>query len=292
MPQMSFSDARAVARDFFFSTDLRKGLTGSFAFHGLIASAIALSMLDFKVANEPVKKDEPRLISFDIAGPETDAEEKSNIPAIAPPTAVEESIADPVEAPVEEIAFLEGGTGEDSMVWTPAPPGAEGREKVDGVAEMLDAKPRPKMEFIDLPEDGVAPTLVSYDMGTFSGAKALSEATRLQGNGSLKMLVMISDAGEPEGCSVVSSSGSNVLDDLGCGLVMTYRYEPGKDGAGRPIQSTAYEMLEWSSDPLDRRSQDPGLLRKTLNEDEANALENEIAEKQKKEESISSLLGF
>ncbi|WP_298843190.1 energy transducer TonB [uncultured Salinicola sp.] len=271
MPQTSFSDIRLKARDIFWSTDLRKGLTGSVGFHIALTGAVIASMADWSLPPDPLPEPDQKLITFDIAGPETDAEEKASIPELAPPAVVEESTGPVIDAPVEEMAFMEGGSGVEDMIWTPAPPGAEGRVSSEASEE---APPAPKIEFIELPEDGVEPTLVSYDMGKFSGARALSEAARLQGSGSLKMLVAISEEGIPQGCSVATTSGSNVLDDLGCNLVMTYRYEPGKDGNGKPIVTTAYELLEWDTDRAgDRESAAFG--RKTLDEEERKELESE-----------------
>ena len=269
MRPMSFSDLRLRLKDSLWSTDLRKGLTGSVGFHLALSGVVLASMVDWSSPPEIIEEPEQKLITFDIAGPETDSEETASIPELAPPTAVEESTGPVVDVPVEEMAFLEGGSGVDEMIWTPAPPGAEGREAVEGAGEGV---PLPQMEFIELPENGVEPTLVSYDMGKFSGAGALSEAARLQGNGSMKMMVIIDDDGIPEGCSVVTTSGSNVLDDLGCNLVMTYRYEPGKDGAGRPIMSSAYELLEWNTDRLNT-NRNASFGRKTLDEDESRELE-------------------
>ena len=271
MPQTSFSDLRLKAREILWSTDLRKGLTGSVGFHLVLTGAVLASMADWSLPPEPLPEPDQKLITFDIAGPETDAEEKASIPELAPPTVVEESTGPVVDAPVEEMAFLEGGSGVEDMIWTPAPPGAEGRLPSE---ESNDAPPAPKIEFIELPEDGVEPTLVSYDMGKFSGARALSEAARLQGSGSLKMLVSISEQGIPQGCSVATTSGSNVLDDLGCNLVMTYRYEPGKDGTGKPIVTTAYELLEWDTDRV-RDTRGASFGRKTLDEEERRELESE-----------------
>lgn len=228
-------------------------------------------MVDWRLPEPIPPEPDQKLITFDIAGPQTDSEEKASIPELAPPTAVEESVGPETDSPVEEIAFLEGGSGVDEMIWTPAPPGTEGREAVEGTGE---GQPIPPMEFIELPENGIEPTLVSYDMGKFSGARALSEAARLQGSGSLKMLVVINEEGNPQGCSVVTTSGSNILDDLGCNLVMTYRYEPGKDGSGQPIVTTAYELLEWNTD-RDGSRNDASFGRKTLDEEERRELEEE-----------------
>ena len=271
MRPISFSDLRSWTRDALWSTDFRKGLTASVGVHALLTGVVLASMVDWRLPEPIPPEPDQKLITFDIAGPQTDSEEKASIPELAPPTAVEESAGPETDAPVEEIAFLEGGSGVDDMIWTPAPPGAEGREAVEGVGE---GTPVPQMEFIELPENGVEPTLVSYDMGKFSGARALSEAARLQGSGSLKMLVVIDEEGNPQGCSVVTTSGSNVLDDLGCNLVMTYRYEPGKDGSGRPIVTTAYELLEWNTDRAGSRN-DASFGRKTLDEEERRELEEE-----------------
>lgn len=228
-----------------WSSDTRKGISTSVFAHLAVAGVMAASMVSWSFPEDPIEFEEENLVAFNL-GPQTDSEESSPIPEIAPPTAVEESTGPESDAPVEEVAFQEGGSGDEETIWTPPPPD-EGTKPSDykGVDEGK-GKVIPEIDLIELPGEGVEPLLVSYDVGKFDGARALEEAARLQGEGRLKMMVVIDEEGIPIGCSIVDTSGSNVLDDLGCGLVMTYRYDPGKDSEGKPVQSMAYEMLEWS----------------------------------------------
>ena len=253
MRPTSFSDRLSPysekAREFLFGTDTRKGVSVSVFAHVAVAGLVAASFVDWRLPDPPPEIEERPLVTFDISGPETDSLESSNIPELAPPTAVEESTGPVSDAEVAGVAFAEGGSGSDIYVYTPPPPNegtpeGEVSEAVEGVER--DNRPSPAFELIDMPESGSEPTLVSYDVGKFDGAKALQEAARLQGEGRMKMKLVIDEQGIPIGCSTVETSGSNVLDDLGCGLVMTYRYDPGKDAEERPVQSMAYEVLEWS----------------------------------------------
>jgi len=248
---MSFSDLSSLfskeIKPFFWGSDLRKGASVSVFAHASVAAAIFISTLNFSFPEE--KEPEPeriRLTSFEISAPITDAEERNPIPKIAPPAAKEDAVGPPEDLPVEEVAFNEGGTGDDLTVWTPPPP------TYGNKAGLLDQIQGDKVEnpspikFIDMEKKGTDPVLVSYSQGTFGGEKEIREAMRLSGEGRLTMQVMIDIAGKPIGCSVTETSGSNLLDDLGCGVVMNYLYEPGLDESKNPVESSVFEVLEWS----------------------------------------------
>lgn len=246
MRQISFPEINiGTIRHFFFSTDLRKGLTISVASHLAIAGVIAASFISWEKPIE-LEDDRPVISAFDVSGVKTDSDKFAPIPEISAPSTKENAIEDPIDAPVQEVAFNEGGTGDDLTVWTPEPPtygNAPGKlAQVEG-EKVLEPS---AFEFIQAPKEGSEPTLISFEPGSFSGAKEIQEAIRLSGEGNLTMQVLIDVAGKPIGCSVVESSGSNILDDLGCGLIMTYRYDPGKDGDGVAIESSIFEVLEWS----------------------------------------------
>lgn len=251
MRRMSFSELSDLyendIKPFFWGTDLRKGASVSVFAHASVAAAIFISTLSFSLSEDkPEEPERIRLTSFEISAPITDAEERNPIPKIAPPAAKEDAIGDPQDLPVEEVAFNEGGTGDNMTVWTPPPPVYGNKAgQLDQIQGEKVENPSP-IKFIDMEKKGTDPVLVSYSQGTFGGAREIGEAMRLSGEGRLTMQVMIDIAGKPIGCSVVETSGSNVLDDLGCGVVMNYLYEPGLDESRNPIESSIYEVLEWS----------------------------------------------
>lgn len=251
MRRMSFSELSDLyandIKPFFWGSDLRKGVSVSVFAHASVAAAIFISTLNFSFPVEEVKEPERvRLTAFEISAPITDAEERNPIPKIAPPAAKEDAVGPPQDLPVEEVAFNEGGTGDDMTVWTPPPPTYGNKA---GFLEQIQGEktenPSP-MKFIDMEKKGTDPVLVSYSQGTFGGAREINEAMRLSGEGRITMQVMIDIAGKPIGCSVVETSGSNILDDLGCGVVMNYLYEPGLDESKNPVESSIFEVLEWS----------------------------------------------
>ena len=72
------------------------------------------------------------------------------------------------------------------------------------------------------------------------------EAIRLEQQGVSGIAWTINEAGRVENCHVVSSSGSQVLDDTACRLVTRRgRYSPAKDQSGNPIKQTASVRFRW-----------------------------------------------
>jgi len=56
----------------------------------------------------------------------------------------------------------------------------------------------------------------------------------------------INEQGRVENCHVVSSSGSQVLDDTACRLMTRRgRYSPAKDASGNPIKQTSSLRFRW-----------------------------------------------
>ena len=64
-------------------------------------------------------------------------------------------------------------------------------------------------------------------------------------DGTVAVRFQVSAAGVISGCSVASSSGSDVLDRRACQLVSSFVYEPGTDEAGRKVDKTMVETIEW-----------------------------------------------
>ena len=69
--------------------------------------------------------------------------------------------------------------------------------------------------------------------------------TGLRGIVSVRYVVEVS--GRVSHCRVTRSSGSGVLDSLTCRLIeQRFRYDPSRDAAGRPVESTIVENHDWS----------------------------------------------
>lgn len=234
-----------------WSSDTRKAVTISVGFHVSIAFVIGLSFLSFEKEEEEFIKPNP-ILSFQLSGPSTESKEENSIPEIAPAASKESLVSVPSDAPVAPIAFVEGGSGNEGRIWTPPPPDYINPPISSPVGVVGSKAPLPTVSFNGI---GTDPVLIDYEIGRFEGAEALLEATRLSLNGRIKMTVHIDDTGKPEGCTTVKTSGSNVLDNLGCGLVMTYRYEPALDALNKPKAAVIYEVLEWSSQDAGDNSQ-------------------------------------
>ena len=72
------------------------------------------------------------------------------------------------------------------------------------------------------------------------------EAVRQEQQGVSGIAWTINEQGRVENCHVVSSSGSQVLDDTACRLMTRRgRYSPAKDQAGNPIKQTASLRFRW-----------------------------------------------
>jgi len=72
------------------------------------------------------------------------------------------------------------------------------------------------------------------------------EAVRLEQQGVSGIAWTINEQGRVENCHVVSSSGSQVLDDTACRLMTRRgRYSPAKDQAGNPIKQTSSLRFRW-----------------------------------------------
>lgn len=72
------------------------------------------------------------------------------------------------------------------------------------------------------------------------------EAVRLEQQGTSGIAWTINEQGRVENCHVVSSSGSQVLDDTACRLMTRRgRYSPAKDAAGNPIKQTQALRFKW-----------------------------------------------
>ena len=224
-------------------SDIGRGFLVSGSIHAAIVGGILISMwLSFPDKPDPIELDEP-LISFNLPGIKTEAENKDIIPAVAPPKSSEKpSTEEPVTAPPAPIAIMEGGSGDDQFVWTPPPP--EAMLGVGGSENGLE-EARVYLKGVEMPQGASDPVLLSFDQARIDAAAELTEAARLSGKGSLKMSVNVGEDGNPISCFITETSGSKLLDERGCALVMSYFYRPAQDRAGNPRMAMVFETLEW-----------------------------------------------
>ena len=242
----SASGLRVAAKEIWASatqTDLRKAVLVSVGAHVTVVAAVLVSSLNLSLP-EPEKLEDRPLMTFDISGAETDSEEKYEIPEILPPMAAENATGDVVVEETSEIPAPVGGSGDVKRLWTPPPPD---RQIATGLTSGSERSKALIIDTIENPGEGTDPQLIEFDAGRFTQSAALNEASRLQGEGRLKMTLTIDEQGIPIGCTTSETSGSNLLDQLGCELVMDYRYEPGRGPDQRPRGAVVYEYLEWSS---------------------------------------------
>lgn len=176
------------------------------------------------------------------------------------PPALLEANADPAEKahqdePEASVAGAPDGVSDGSpsggdlgMVWTPPPPGAyvEGGSIYEPDRIILPQAIEP----VVLADGGVPARLVSFEPMVSADLAVAAEARRLTGRGLIKLSVQIDEEGYTVGCSVVQSSGSNLLDDNACLMVLGYRYEPARSAKGAARFSSAYEYIEWGDDAL------------------------------------------
>lgn len=77
-------------------------------------------------------------------------------------------------------------------------------------------------------------------------------------NGAVGVIYTVETDGRVTNCSVTRSSGSAILDDTTCSLIeRRFRFEPARDGAGRPIRSNLVENYEWRVEDLPDEEEPP-----------------------------------
>ena len=220
-------------------SDIGRGVGVSLVVHGSIIAALAIAAwVNFEP--EAPEIEEPKLITFDLPGPsESDGKV---VPEIAPPKALQDSV--PTDEPIPPRSS-ESGSGTSSsgvFVWTPAPP-SEIVGRIGSTAGVDGA--RIFLENIDIPEGASDPILLSFEEAKLNSVAEMEEAARLSGRGSMKMSVQIDTEGKPVLCNIAETSGSQLLDERGCSLVMSYRYRPAHDFLGKPRPALIFEWLEW-----------------------------------------------
>ncbi|HEX8063808.1 MAG TPA: energy transducer TonB, partial [Allosphingosinicella sp.] len=77
-----------------------------------------------------------------------------------------------------------------------------------------------------------------------------SQARRKRESGRVVAGFEVAEDGFVEGCHIVQSSGSAVLDETSCRLLARrVRYDPARDRAGTPVRSTARHVFDWVLPP-------------------------------------------
>lgn len=72
------------------------------------------------------------------------------------------------------------------------------------------------------------------------------EARRSGAEGTVETEIAVDAKGRPSGCTVIASSGSAVLDEATCRLILhRFRFAPARDAAGRAMPGTAFYDQEW-----------------------------------------------
>lgn len=221
-------------------------LSVSLAAHVAVVGVCALDgAQDDMAAPSPAKVES--IVAFNISAPQS-----KGVPLDEPVADAEAVTKTAVPKPVDGTEADEAGaTSGDGMVWTPPPPL---RNALPLDVQEPEAPPEaPVINALSLPGERSEPVLVSFSSSVSSDGSIAAEVERLGGAGRIKLSVEIDDEGVPLGCSVLESSGSNLLDTHGCEVVLEYRYEPAKDSLGRAAYGRAFEYLEWgSSEALDR----------------------------------------
>lgn len=243
------------------------------------------TLVVFPVPGVEEKKSE--LKTFDVPKPvKPDPEPKPDpkpVPEPEPQVEQQQAASEEVEKtepdPSEEKAMAEMGL---PTFWTPPPP------KV--TQEKADTK---QVKKVDLPKlvvnDQVSqekmdvnrpPRLVQAREERMDDAEVLGAVRRLQqqlattrpatGSGASQTVVddqIIDDGtvalrfqvmpdGRISGCSVVVTSGSDVLDRRACDLVSKFVYEAGTDEKGVKVEKTMIETIEWLGGGDARRGSD------------------------------------
>lgn len=75
-------------------------------------------------------------------------------------------------------------------------------------------------------------------------------------DGTVALRFQVMADGRISGCSVVVTSGSDVLDKRACELVSTFVYEAGTDEKGAKVEKTMIETIEWLGGGEARRGTD------------------------------------
>ncbi len=193
-------------------------------------------------AKEAAPEEEAHVVAFNISKQSVAAAAERPVETVDAASVIETSAAEPAEIEGEVNDSSQQPAGElGPRVWTPPPPQPLEFAKRETEEPVTQAAIAP----INLPEKGRDPVLISFGAVRVDDVSVRAEVERLGGSGALVLAVEVDDEGAPLGCSIVESSGSNILDTQGCEIVLGYRYDPARSGFGRPVYGRVLEALEW-----------------------------------------------
>jgi protein TonB len=82
--------------------------------------------------------------------------------------------------------------------------------------------------------------------GTIVNDDYPAAAIRANEEGSVTVRLTVTEAGRPESCDLIRSSGSAVLDHTTCSLLMRRaRFSPARDDRGRPVRGAVTRTVRW-----------------------------------------------
>jgi protein TonB len=101
---------------------------------------------------------------------------------------------------------------------------------------------------------GGAVTRARQIAGALTGRDYPRAAKRARAGGTVLVRYTVGVDGRPSGCTVTQSSGNADLDAVTCRLIeQRFRYEPARDGEGRPIPSVETGRHIWWTEPKRQR---------------------------------------
>lgn len=75
-----------------------------------------------------------------------------------------------------------------------------------------------------------------------------AEAMRNGDGGTVKFELAVTATGKVDTCTVIASSGTPVLDDRTCAIMLERaRFRPGRDAQGSPVASTFVQNVKWET---------------------------------------------
>jgi protein TonB len=231
------------------AADRLKAAMGTAALQGLLGYAlivglspdlpvrIASDLKIFDITPEPPRREERTVPAEKRTSKPEGAASPPNLRAkpteiVKPPPVV------PLVIPPPIVASPKPGTGNDSSAGASNIPGPGTGSGGEGTGTGSGGAGEG--------EGGGGGTPARWVRGRIRDSDYPSEASRTGTQGSLTTRYVIGPTGRITDCTVIKSSGSAVLDETTCRLVMQrYRYEPARDAQGRRVSDTDVEEHSW-----------------------------------------------
>ena len=222
-----------------------KSLAMTVGIHAIIGFMIVYATVE--VSDK--KPDLSVLKAFNIVGPQTPEPVKEKV-AISDAKSMEAVIPIPSDDPVSVIAFLDGGSGGDELIWTPPQP-----EFTYGGAE--DVGPSwNRTYYVDVPDisgdmenkPNNEPVFIRFDgLLMIETSKAFAE---LGSNINAQLLaeIAVDEEGKTLGCSILEGQVSDSIDSIACLFLMGNIYKPAIDRNGNPTIGFVKANLLWDGE--------------------------------------------